>query len=299
MPRIPQNQLDLFVASATDVSTKEQRDLMSRNWFSLEKQKRTEPIFHEFGDNWVRISGDEKFGLATIFDNDIILYVITQYMAALNNGAPPEKIGKRFQFTGYEYWKFIGKKKFSGKGYADLWKSLERLHHTFVETNIRLDEGRRHHSFNWLSEIKQIADGTTHRGYEIVIPDWLFHSVVNKKMVLTLDDGYFDIRGGLERWLYMFARKSSGWQSGGWAEGIHSIYKKSGSRGSFAEFSRAIKKIVEKGSILGYKVSPLEYQRQKGLYFLRDDELVELSSDKRKLRGANIWREGNTDGRNT
>jgi len=298
MVRIPQEQLDLFLATASDVAPKEHRDLMARCWFNLAKQKRIEPIHHRYGDNWVKITGNPKLGIATIYDNDILLFVISQYINALNLGMAT---GRRFQFTAYEYFKFIGKNKFGGKGYSDLWKSLERLHHTFVETNIRVDEGRRHHSFNMLSEIRQMADGNTHRGYELVIPDWLYESVVEKKIVLTLDDGYFNIRGGLERWLYMFARKSSGWQPQGWAESLYSIYLKSGSRSTYPEFKRAIKRIVDKGSILGYKVEMLETasrikERQTGLYFLRDNELVKLSSTNRQRRGAINWRKGNTNG---
>lgn len=288
MARIPQGQLDLFIAPASDVAPKEHQDLMARCWFNLAKQKRTEPIQHDFNDNWVKITGNPKYGIATIFDNDVLLFAIAQYMWAINHGL---KTGRRFQFTGYEFFKFIGKEKFGGKGYTDLWRSLERLHHTFVETNIRQDEGRQHHSFNWLSEIKKIADGrSTHRGYEIVIPEWLYESVVEKKLVLTLDEGYFDIRGGLERWLYMFARKSSGWQPGGWSESLYSIYKKSGSRSTFAEFKRSMKRIVDKESILGYKIQPLESHNQDGLYFLRNDELIQISSTNRKRRGAKIWR---------
>ena len=164
MTNIEQGQLDLFIASASDVSPKEQQDLMARSWFSLAKQKRVEPIFHEFGDNWVKITGNPKLGIATIFDNDVLIFCIAQYMHAINNKM---KTGRRFQFTGYEYYKFVGKKRFGGKAYTDLWKSLERLHHTFVETNIRLDKGHRHHSFNWLSEIKQLHDGDRNRGYEV------------------------------------------------------------------------------------------------------------------------------------
>ena len=178
MARIPVGQFDLFIASASEVSPKEHRDLMARNWFSLAKQKRTEPIQHTFGENWVKITGDDSYGIATIFDNDVLLFVISQYMSAINNNIPT---GRRFQFTGYEYFKFIGKNKFGGKGYDDLWRALERLHHTFVETNIRMDNSNRHHSFNWLSEIKQVKDGNTHKGYEIVIPDWLYESVVENR----------------------------------------------------------------------------------------------------------------------
>tara|TARA_R110002096_G_scaffold361455_1_gene554552 strand:- start:374 stop:1258 length:885 start_codon:yes stop_codon:yes gene_type:complete len=287
MARIPVGQFDLFIASASEVSPKEHRDLMARNWFSLAKQKRTEPIEHTFGENWVKITGDDSYGIATIFDNDVLLFVISQYMSAINNNIPT---GRRFQFTGYEYFKFIGKNKFGGKGYDDLWRALERLHHTFVETNIRMDNSNRHHSFNWLSEIKQVKDGNTHKGYEIVIPDWLYESVVEKKIVLTLDDDYFKIRGGLERWLYLFARKSSGYNTGGWSEGLFSIYQKSGSKSSFSEFKRSISAIIKRGGVLGYKISPISYKRQKGLYFIRDNELVQLTSQKRQRRGANKWR---------
>ena len=287
MARIPVGQFDLFIASASEVSPKEHRDLMARNWFSLAKQKRTEPIEHTFGENWVKITGDDSYGIATIFDNDVLLFVISQYMSAINNNIPT---GRRFQFTGYEYFKFIGKNKFGGKGYDDLWRALERLHHTFVETNIRMDNSNRHHSFNWLSEIKQVKDGNTHKGYEIVIPDWLYESVVEKKIVLTLDDDYFKIRGGLERWLYLFARKSSGYNTGGWSEGLFSIYQKSGSKSSFSEFKRSISAIIKRGGVLGYKISPISYKRQKGLYFIRDNELIELTSQKRQRRGANKWR---------
>jgi plasmid replication initiation protein len=291
MTTIPQNQLDLFVASSSDIATKEQQDLMSRCWFSLSTQKRIKPIFHEFGDNWVKITGDADYGIATMNDNDVLLFVVSHYMDALNRGVPAEKIGRRFQFTGYEFFSFIGKKKFSGKGYADLWKSLQRLHHTFVETNIRQDAGRRHHSFNWLSEIKQTTQGNKHRGFEIVIPEFIYDSVVgNMKNVLTLDDGYFSIRSSLERWLYLFARKSSGWNVNGWAEGLESVHLKSGSVGTFPEFRRAITKIINKGSILGYKVELLEMPRQQGISIRRDNELIELVSKGRHRRGAIKWR---------
>jgi plasmid replication initiation protein len=204
-------------------------------------------------------------------------------MSAINNN---QQTGRRFQFTGYEFFKFIGRKKFGGKAYGDLWASLERLHNTFVETNIRLGDSARNHSFNWLSEIKQTIENGRHRGYEIVIPEWLYNSVVNDKLVLTLDDGYFGIKGGLERWLYLFARKTSGWQTGGWSESVYSIYQKSGSRSSFSEFKRQINRILAKKSLLGYNVNLVDGKREDGLHFLRNNQLIELSSKGRKSKGA-------------
>ena len=244
-------QIDLFIASATDVSPKEHQDLMSRCWWNLAKQKRIAPIEHTFGDSWIKVSGDPKYGIATIWDNDVLLFAISQLMYNLNHGMD---VGRTIGFTGYEFFQFTGKEKKSGKGYSDLWASLERLHHTYVETNIRQGNKSRHHSFVWLSDIKQTHDGTRHTGYQITLPEWLYNSVVNDQFVLTLDDGYFDIRGGLERWLYLFARKSSGYNKDGWAESIESIYRKSGSRMTLKEFRRRIQVILSKGEILGYEV---------------------------------------------
>jgi len=294
MARIPQSQIDLFIATASDISPKSHQDLMARNWFSLSKHKRLKPIKHSYQDNWVNITGSDKHGIATIFDNDVLIFVIGQYMNALNHGM---KTGRRFQFTGYEFFKFTGKKKFGGKGYTDLWKSLQRLHNTFVETNIRLGNTNTNHSFNWLSEIKQIHDGTTHRGYEIVIPEWIYESITNKKMVLTLDDDYFKIRGGLQRWLYLFARKTSGWQSGGWSEGIESIYRKSGSTGTLSEFKRKMRNIATKNNLLGYNIELVvdggRKENQLGLYFLRKNQLIEMIAEEKPAssrRGAIKWR---------
>ena len=296
MAKLEQSYGDLFIATASDVSPKSHQDLMSRNWFSLSKRKRTEPIIHEYGDNWVKITGNAKYGMANIYDQDLLLFIITQYIHAINGG---ETIDGRntFQFTGYEFRQFCNKAKRGGREYIELWASLQRLHNTFVETNIRLGKTNTNHSFNWLSSIKQVREGNIHRGFEIGIPSWLLNSIENKKMVLTLDEEYFQLRGGLERWLYLFARKTSGWQPSGWSESIESIWQKSASSGSLAEFRRQIIAIADKNNLLGYHMEVVgEKGRRKdncGIYFLRKHQLIEMiaaEKPKSSRRGAIQWR---------
>jgi plasmid replication initiation protein len=86
MARSPQSQLDLFIATASDLSPKSHQDLMARNWFSLSTRKRTDPIEHSYNDDWVKITGANKHGIATIFDNDVLIFVVAQYMNAINQG---------------------------------------------------------------------------------------------------------------------------------------------------------------------------------------------------------------------
>ena len=93
MPSISQNQMELFLATATDLAPKEQQDLMARNWFSLARQKRTEPIEHYFGKSWVKIKPTDGHGIATIFDNDVIIFALSHYMDAVNKN---NDVGRRF-----------------------------------------------------------------------------------------------------------------------------------------------------------------------------------------------------------
>ena len=289
-------QLDLFVASAVDISPKAQQELMQRCWFSLNTNLRTTPIKHEYIDadgekSWVEITGTKESGIATIHDQDVIIFIIAQYMHALNNGMD---ISRRFSFTGYDYLQFVGKKKLGGKDYSDLWKRLLRLKTTNIITNIRQGNSRTNHTFSWLSEAKQTTDKDTgkHRGFEVVLPEWLYDSVIQKQMVLTLDDHYFKIRGGLERWLYLFARKASGYQTGGWTESIQSLYKKSGSTANLSVFKGQLKKIVQRNELLGYETrweTKGKYDAE-AIWFGSTRHMTQLSNEGRTTRGPEKWR---------
>jgi len=288
MNHLEHQQLDIFVASAADVANKQHRELMARNWFSLSKQKRTEVILHKFDGNYVRVTGSETHGMATIFDNDILLFIFAQYMRSVNDGQTGLK--RKFSFNGYEFFKFIGKQKFSGKGYDDLWAAINRLHTTFVETNITLGDGNVKSSFNWLSAIKRNTRGTDNAGFEVTIADWLYESIVEKKWVLTLDEGYFGLTGGLQRWLYLYARKSAGHQKGGWAESIDSLYKKSGVLSSQAVFKHMLKRLIGKPLVV-YEISLVTNENgQDGIHFIRNENLIKKSLRNRR-GGAITFRE--------
>lgn len=270
---IPTSQLDLFIANASDISPKEQIDLMARCWFALDKRIRTESIIHRSGDDWVSVSAGKK-GLASIFDNDVLLFVISHYMDAINRGVAPKELGRRFQFTAYEYFVFVGKKHIGGRDYVELWKKLQRLQGTVVNTNIRTDNQTTQHAFNWLSEIKQIKEGNHHRGFEVVVPSWIHDSVVNKKLVLTLNPGYFQLTSGLQRFLYLFGRKSSGRQITGWTESVVSLHRKSSSRSPIHKFRSNLKRAIQSGHILDYKVRPVDGDIRYGVKFSLDREAI-------------------------
>jgi plasmid replication initiation protein len=93
------------------------------------------------------------------------------------------------------------------RDYDRLKAALDRLQSTTLMTSIRQPTDRRRRRFSWINGWKETADAPDHaREIELILPDWLYTGILNDALVLTNDRGYFDLTGGLERWLY---RKSA------------------------------------------------------------------------------------------
>ncbi len=233
---------------------------MEHCWYNLSNKKRTSDIEYLVGEGeaqrFIRIAADAEYGMATIFDSSVLIFAASQFIEAINRGL---KVGREFHFTGYEYFTFMGK-GISGRGYLDLWAALQRLQATRVETNIKMNAtSKRAHSFNMLSEIKQVVEDGKHRGYSIILPDFFYENLLDARNVLTLHKDYFSLTSGLERWLYLYARRAAGGRNDVWIEDLERVYSKTGALSSLSEFKRQVGKIFDKGSLLdvelGYELS--------------------------------------------
>jgi plasmid replication initiation protein len=252
---IKENQaLEKFQARSADASLKDQIDLMSRCWFSL-TAKRTDPIEHEYRDSRsnrvekVKISGTQEFGIATIHDQDVLMFVISQWIDSKRQGQP---VSRRVCFTPYQFFAWINREP-TGSAYQRLQDALHRLRMTSIETTVDYVSGKRFHrkkQFSWISEwaISEV-DGRI-KGIEVVIAEWLFESIQDFN-VLTLDKRYFDIVGAVERWLYLYARKATGSPTGMWKESFARLYEKSASQQAFKHYASALRKLVLRNNLPG------------------------------------------------
>jgi plasmid replication initiation protein len=234
---------------------------MLANFFSLGKKRRHQPISYKFNNGeHLKVYTTHDLGIATIYDLDILLYAISQLVKAHDSGL---EVSNRLYFTGGDFLAFTGRNTKSGKradggdAYNKIYQKLTRLHNTHIETSINNKSGARDWSFNLLSDIKQATDEQgRHRGYEITLPEFLVTAIKNNKNVLTLDDGYFSLTGGLERFLYLHFRKAAG-SGQQFYESYESLYKKSGSLESPRAFKSRVKKVIQKhgGNLLGYDLA--------------------------------------------
>src|SRR4051812_46513044 len=97
-------QLDLFVATFADVPIKDQRDLAERPFVSLAKRPRFKPIEYRAGDVVVKVSPGAAYGMATIYDMDVLMFAASQINAAIERGLQHSRV---IRCHGYDVLKTI------------------------------------------------------------------------------------------------------------------------------------------------------------------------------------------------
>jgi plasmid replication initiation protein len=250
-----------FEASAVNVPVKDLLDLMMHNWFAL-TAGRTEPIEYSYTNarserqETVRITCPHEHGIATIHDQDLLLFVISQWIEARAKGMVSSR---RVIFTPYQFFQWIDRTP-SGSAYQRFKEALERLKGTNIETSRSIEQGKNRRNmtkrFSWVSEYGLAVENDELRGVEIVLAEWLYE-MVHHYHVLTLDPRYFGLTGATERWLYMYAHRSAG-KSGVWMESIAKIHRKSASQQDLKHFKSQLMKVIEKNALPGLKLTKVK-----------------------------------------
>ncbi len=277
-PPISDVQPDLFAASFSDIPVRDQRDTMERPFFSLAKRPRYTPIEYQVGDVWVEVSGNPKFGMATIWDADILIWASTQITEAIDRGLKPSRT---IRFHPYNLLKSI-RRETGGEHYKRLRAAMERLTHTAVRTNIRGQGKKKAASFHWLESWTEVVDEQSGEtiGMTITLPDWLYDGVMMKGGVLTIHEDYFLLTGGIERWLYRVARKHAGQQETGWHFTMLQLFEKSGSTARPSDFAIDVRKAVEANALPEYTMSISKNEEgDEVVSFLRRSQLDSEDSE--------------------
>lgn len=249
------DQFELFLPYIADMPLRDQREMMERPFFSLAKTKRVKPIDYTSPDGkaWVHVSANPDYGMATIWDADILIYCASVLADMARRGL--NDIPRKLHLMPYDLLRAIHRPT-TGRAYELLGQSLDRLVSTTIKTNIRA-ENRREATFSWLDGWTQLVDERTERsrGMTIELSNWFYEGVLMQGGVLSIDRAYFDLTGGRERWLYKVARKHAGGAGeGGFAISLPTLFEKSGAEGPYRRFKFEIAKIAERDPLPGYAV---------------------------------------------
>jgi plasmid replication initiation protein len=244
-------QFDLFAPYLSEMSLRDQRETMERPFFSLAKRKRVAPIQYESPDGsiWVDVRAVPEYGMATIWDADILIWVASVLTAMKDRRA--NEIPRQLSFHPSELLKAINR-GVGGENYERLRAGLSRLQATTIRTNLRAKGNRKVRQFSWIESWSEVTDektGTT-RGMNITISEWLYEGIMMDGGVLAIHQDYFRLTGGRQRWLYRVARKHAGGNGqNGFTISLPTLFEKSGAEGNYRRFKFELKKIAEENAL--------------------------------------------------
>jgi hypothetical protein len=240
---------DFFVCDIFDAAPKSDTASMENPLFTLSTKPDMTPREYKRGDNWLKLNPSPA-GLATVHDRDILIYCISQCMAALNQG---RKIKRTLRFNAHDLLKTTNRAT-NKKGYDLFRNALKRLQGTQIETNITTGGKETWEVFSFIDNAKTIKESRDGRmqAIEITLSDWVFNAINEKgKDILTISRGYFRLRKPLERRLYEIARKMCG-QNNYWHLKLETLHSLTGSTSSPAEFKRLMKSIINDNMTHGH-----------------------------------------------
>ncbi len=251
---LSEKQSDFFIPTLSDITNKDDQSLMDISPFGLGKKPRFTPIEYDLKDAVVTVSGSSKYGMATIFDYDIVIFIVshlTREMQLVKNkvqygNSNPVLPSRKIQPMVSDLFKFL-KIKSGGEQYKLLMDKLARLKGTVITIDKKGSSKRRGGGFSLIGEYKVASE--TQKGnvseIEIGIPDWIYDGIVTPETptVLTLDPKYMLLKSGYHKFLDRIARKSAGKSISEWK--LKTLYERSGTSRGYNKFKYDILNSIE------------------------------------------------------
>jgi plasmid replication initiation protein len=251
-------QLLFWVPAVFDAPIKDDMNLMDIAPFALSKTTGEGIIRYELKDAIITIEGGAQVGLATAYDYDIVINMISHLAEAVRQfrildkkGLRPSLPSRVYRPAASEILKFC-RRELGGKQYLDLERALDRLQATRVKiTNLtggkRRETHRETQSFPLIGRYKVVSRTSQDRidQIEIEVPEWVYEGIVKpdgKPSILTLNADYFLINRPIAKFIYRLARKAAG--EGEAFYSLPEVHKRSGSKLPLHKFRQAVKEIV-------------------------------------------------------
>ena len=243
------HQADFFVCDIFDAIPKDDLATMEHPIFSLSTKPDRRILNYTHNGTDITVVPSMR-GLATIHDKDILIFCISQLMAALNAG---RAVGRTLTLRAYDMLVATNRET-SGDAYRRLREAFERLAGTRITTNLETGGMEVTTGFglieNW--EIVRRARGGRMVSVKVTLSEWLYRAVLSKS-VLTLSRDYFRLRKPLERRVYEIARKHCGRQPA-WRISVELLLKKSGSASPRRVFRKMLRDMIQANHLPDYEM---------------------------------------------
>lgn len=250
---LPAAPADFFICDFLGPPPKDDMASMEHPLFTLATRPDRRVLRYAHGPAEIEVTPSVK-GLPTIHDKDVLIFCVSQLMAAVNAGRPTSPV---LHLKAHDLL-LATNRETSGDGYRRLREALERLSGTRIVTNIATGGVESTRGFGLIDawEILRKTRGGRMILVTVTLSDWIYRSVLSKS-VLTLNRDYFRLRKPLERRVYEIARKHCGRQAE-WRIGLETLLKKSGSTSPRRVFRKMIRDMAEEDGLPDYHLAVAE-----------------------------------------
>lgn len=243
---------DFFIPAVFDtMPIKDDIATMEHPMFTLSKKKDMRHLIYKKDNISVEIKPSID-GLPTIFDKDVLLYCVSQFIREYEQTGeiPPRKM----RISSHDLL-VATNRAINGTSYKLLKQALDRLSGVRVKTNIQTNRSEIIDAFGLIEsytiiESSRVKDRMVR--LEITLSEWFYNSILGKE-VLTISPDYFRLGRPLERRIYEIARKFCGRQKK-WSIKLDNLLTKTGATSNIRKFRHFIKEIAEDNHLPEYKI---------------------------------------------
>jgi plasmid replication initiation protein len=234
---------DFFIADIFDaLPVKNDRHTMEHPFFALSTKKDIRSVEYERDGIRIKLSPSAEFGLPTMMDKDILLYIGSLLMAEMNKGHLPPKT---VRFSVHDLMVTTNRPT-DGDSYKLMKNAFGRVTGCLITTDIKTNGIEQSEGFHILERYKVVKSSHDKKRMvrvEVTVSDWFYNALIGKE-VLTINREYFRLRKPLERRLYELARKHCGRQPK-WEIGLKNLKEKCGSKAVLDKFRYQIRDIIK------------------------------------------------------
>ncbi|WP_342629767.1 replication initiator protein A [Nguyenibacter vanlangensis] len=258
-----------FPALMDRVRPRDAIDLMAWPCFALGKQRRLAPIAYAQRGRFLRVTPTSTAGLATIWDADILIWAVSQLAEGKDRHLV---VSPELSVSGLQLLRFLGRSTGQTQ-YRALHAALERLRTSEVETNVGIPEGAPVR-FRWIErwERQQAA-------LLIVVPDWLFVAIVERRRMVRVDPSYFRLTGGIDRWLWRLLHRHGNRKSTGWSIALSDLHARSGSLARQADFCVLLRRAVRRLAASGVPVAIVRSGSTEHLHHVQSTDRIHSANE--------------------
>ena len=240
---------DFFICDIFGSAPNDDLGSMEHPIFSLSTRPDRRVLSYAHNGTEVTVTPSVR-GRATIYDKDILIYCISQLVAALNAG---RAVSRRLTLKAHDLLVATNRDT-GGDSYVRLREAFERLAGTRITTNIATGGAETTAGFGLIEswQIQRRTKGGRMISVSVVLSEWLFRAV-EARAVLTLSRDYFRLRKPLERRIYELCRKHCGRQPD-WRVSVAILHKKAGSAAPLRVFRAALRGIIAAQTLPDYQL---------------------------------------------